>query len=210
MPNQDLLAYLAVFGGIALFTVVLTVLAVRMRRAADAEGLALRAAQVAEQCKDLLVGPDFLWSVWQKTTKVEKTGLLIRDAHDNVLCTITVPVVPLDGVLRHFELEGRRYEIRKVDLMSNRTCLREAGRDTVLLSADHYTLRIEFFKGDGERQMFVLPAASALKRYRSVMVGEQEIGKRIAGLEQDTSIGIITLPRGRHTILEQVFVLASF
>lgn len=209
MSNQELLAYLAVFGGIALFTVVLTVLAVRMRRAADAEGLALRAAQVAEQCKDLLVGPDFLWSVWQKTTSVEKTEMLIRDARDDVICTITVPAVPLDGVLQHFQLDGRRYEVRKVDLTSNRTCLREAGRDTVLLSADHYTFRTEFFKGDGEKEMFVLPAASALKRYRSVMVGEQEIGKRIAGPEQDTSIGIITLPRGRCSILEQVFVLGS-
>ena len=209
MGNQELTAYVAVFGGIALFAALLTVVALRVRRAADAESLAVRAAQVAAERRDLLIGPDFLWAVWHDTAKAAAMKILIRDARDKVVTTITVPSVPLEGVLRSFELDGRRYEIRKASLMSSRTCLREAGREPVLLSADHATFRTTFFRGNGSQELFTVPAASVLAPYRPVKVGEQEIGKLIIGLERLAHASILTLPKGRCSVLEEVFVLAS-
>lgn len=207
--NQAVMAYVAVFGGITLFTVLLTVITLRARRADDAESLALRAADVTAQLGDLLVGPDFLWAVWQDTAKAAAMTILVRSERDEVASTINVPAVPVDGVLRHFELDGKRYEIRKAGPLSNRTCLREAGHDTVLLSADHATFGTTFFEGNGARPLFTLPQVSVLKRYRPVKVGEQAIGKMIIGLDRSEGTRVLTLPAGRFSILEQVFVLAS-
>ncbi len=209
VENQAPMAYLAVFGGIASLTVLLTVFGLRVRRAADAEGFAMRAAQVAAQCKDLLVGPDFLWAVWQDTGKAAAMKVLVRNARDERVCTITVPSVPVDGVLKRFDLDGRCYEISKAGLMSNRTCLREAGRTAVLLSAVHGMLETIFFGGDAGRVIFVLPTTSVLTRFRPCMVGEQEIGKLIIGLEGSAYARVITMPEGRCSRLEQVFVLAG-
>jgi hypothetical protein len=209
MSNEELTAFVAVFCGIALFTTVLTVVAVRSRRAGDAESLALRASEVVTQTKDLLVGPGFLWAVWHDTAKVAEMKMLIRNHRDEVLSTVVVPTVVLDGVLKRFDLDGRQYEIRERGLMSNRTHLCEAGQDEVLLSAEHETFRTTFFLGDGTKALFSVPAASALKRFASIEAGGREIGKLIVGLRQDTATRILTLPDGRSSLLEQVFVLAS-
>lgn len=206
---QEIIAYVAVFGGIALFTAVLTWASLRMRREGDRERLALRAADITAQRGDLLVGPDFLWAVWQNTARAAEMAILVRSARDEGVSTISVPAVPLDGVLRHFELGGKRYEIRKAGPLSSRTCLREAGRDAVLLSADHATFGTTFFQGDGAMPLFTVPQVSVLKDYRPVKIGEQEIGKVIVGLEQVQWTRILSLPVGRFSTLEQVFVLAS-
>lgn len=209
MSNEEVTAFAAVFGGIALFTAVLTVVAVRVRRAHDAESLELRASEVAAQTKDLLVGPGFLWAVWHDTTKVAAMKMLIRNHRDEVVSTVVAPTVVLDGVLKRFDLDGRQYEIRKPSLMANRTHLCEAGRQEVLLSADHATFRTTFFQGDGTRPLFTVRATSVLKRFLPIEAGEREIGRLILGLRQDTTTRILTLPDGRSSILEQVFLLAS-
>jgi len=209
MAHPDVMVYLAVFGGIALFTVLLTAFALRVRRAGDAASLALRAKQVLSQCRGLLVGPDFFWTVWQDTAKAAAMTILVRDSSDAVVATITVPAVPLDGVLKTFELDGNRYEICKPALMSNRTYLREAGRTAVLLSADHEMLETTFFRGDGGQEMLALPMTTVLSRFRPCRVGGQEIGKLIVGVKQDSYARVITLPEGRCSRLEQVFVLAD-
>ncbi len=209
MSNEEVTAYVAVFGGIALFTTVLTVVAVRVRRAGDAESLALRASDVVTQTTDLLVGPGFLWAVWHDTAKAAEMKMLIRNHRDEAVSTVVAPTVVLDGVLKRFDLDGRHYEIRKPGLMTNRTHLCEAGREEVLLSAEHATFRTTFFQGDGTEALFTMPAGSALKRFLPIEAGEREIGRLIVGLRQDSTTRILTLPEGRSSILEQVFVLAS-
>jgi len=209
MSNEEVTAFAAVFGGIALFTAVLTVVAVRVRRAHDAESLDLRASEVAAQTRDLLVGPGFLWAVWHDTTKVAAMKMLIRNHRDEVVSTVVAPTVVLDGVLKRFDFDGRQYEIRKSGLMAKRTHLCEAGRQEVLLSADHATFRTTFFEGDGRKALFTVPAVSALKRSLPIEADEREIGKLIIGLRQDSTARILTLPDGRGAILEQVFVLAG-
>lgn len=209
MSNQELTAFVAVFGGIALFTTVLTLATLRMRRADDAASLALRASRVAAQTRHLRVGPDFLWAAWQNTADAAAMTLLIRDERDATVSTVIVPAVALDGVLRRFELDGKHYEIRSAGLMSNRSWLCETGRDAVLLSADHETLRTRFFEGDGGRSLFTVPMASVLKPFRPIEADGQEIGKLIVELPRNAAIKVITLPAGRWSRLEQVFVLAS-
>ncbi len=117
--------------------------------------------------------------------------------------------MPLDGVLEHFDLGGRRYESRKVGLLSNRNCLREAGHDEVLLSADHEPAPVTFFRGDGETELFVLPMRTVLHRYRPIEAGAAAIDKLITGLTGSAHASVLTLPPGHCTPLEQVFVLAS-
>jgi hypothetical protein len=133
------MVYLAVFGGIALFTALLTVVAVRVRRTGDAQSLALRASDVVAQTTDLLLGPGFLWAVWQKTADFSAMTMLIRNQRDEVVSTVVKPNVVLDNVLKRFDLDGTHYEIRKPRLMTNRTHLCVAGREEVLLSAEHKT-----------------------------------------------------------------------
>lgn len=209
MLNSPVAAFAAVFGGIALFTIVLTVWAVRVRRAADAWCHALRAAQVAAECHDLLLGPRFLWSLWQDTAKASYMTQLIRNDRDEIITTITRPAVPLDGVLKHFELDGRRYEICKLGLMSSRTGLREAGSEQVLLCAEHGMLRTTIFQGDGLTPMFVLPTVTVFARSMPIRVGKAEVGKVVTGLKKNAYVNVLTLPVGRCSTLEQVFVLAS-
>lgn len=209
MGNSNLMVYLAVFGGIALFALVLTVVALRIRRSGDAESRALRAAEVIDQCQGLLVGPEFLWAVWQDTDRAAAMTILIRDERDAVVSTVTVPTVPLEGVLRRFELDGRQYEIYKPGLMSKRLCLRESGRVAVLLSADHDMLQTRYFRGDGEKAMIVIPVASVLSRFLPCRVGQQEVGKLIIGLKQNSIARVLTLPKGQWSRLEQVFLLAN-
>lgn len=207
--NSNLMVYLAVFGGIALFALVLTVVALRIRRSGDAESRALRAAEVIDQCQGLLVGPEFLWAVWQDTDRAAAMTILIRDERDAVVSTVTVATVPLEGVLRRFELDGGQYEIYKPGLMSKRICLRESGRVAVLLSADHDMLQTRYFRGDGEKAMIVIPVASVLSRFLPCRVGQQEVGKLIIGLKQNSIARVLTLPKGQWSRLEQVFLLAN-
>jgi hypothetical protein len=47
----------ALVGGIALFALVLSVVAVGVRRASDAECLALQTRRILSKCEGLLVGP---------------------------------------------------------------------------------------------------------------------------------------------------------
>lgn len=209
MSTSDLVVCLAVLGGIAAFTLVLTVVAVRVRRAEEAQTLALRAEVVLAHCKKLLVGQDWLWTVWQNTTKASGVTLLVRDAHDKVVSTVTSVPMPLGGPIKHFEFDGKRYEIHKSALLSKRTLLREAGQATVLLSADHYALKTTYFRGDGAEELFTLHAASAFHRYAPIRVGKDEIGKLIIGLKHDSLTRVLTLPDGRCSQLEQLFVLAN-
>jgi hypothetical protein len=209
MSNDEMTAYVAVFGGIALFTALLTVVAVRVRRSNDADSLALRASDVVAQSKDLLLGPNFLWAVWHNTSEMAAMEMLIRNHRDEVLSTVVQPTVVLDGVLKRFDLAGKQYEIRKPGLMTNRTHLCEAGREEVLLSAEHATFKTTFFRGDGTDVLFTVSAGSALTRFRPVEAGDREIGKLILGLRQDSSTRILTLADDGHSLLEQLFVLAS-
>lgn len=209
MANDELTAYVAVIGGLVLFTAIMSVVAVRLRKTTDAAALALRAADVAAQTRELLAGPGFVWAVWHKTTGVAALEMLIRNHRDDVLTTVVTPTVVLDGVLKRFDLEGKQYEIRKPALMTNRTHLHEVGRDDVLLSAEHATFKTTFFQGDGAQLQFNVPSGSALSRFLPVESGDGEIGKLIVGLRQDSSVRILTLPAGRCSLLEQVFVLAS-
>lgn len=209
MSNQEIVSYVAVIGAILLLTVVLTVAAVRLRKASDAEAQALRAAQVVAECKDLLPGPDFLWLVWHDTARAAEMQALIRNAGDEVVSTLSVPAVPTDGVLRRFDLAGTHYEVRKPSLMSNRTCLHEVGRNAVLFSVEHRTTSTVFFNGDGEAELFTVPHVSAWQRYRPIAVGEEVLGKVIVGLKRNSHVRILALPRERISLLAQVLVLAS-
>ncbi len=209
MTQDELVAYVAVFGGIALFTVVLTLVAVRVRRAGDAESLARRASQVATEVRDLLIGPEFLWRVWHDTARAREMKMLIRNQRDEIVSTVTVPSLPLDGVLRRFELDGRHYEIRNPGLRSTSTWLCEAGGNEVLLSSKQGTFSITIFHGDRAKELFTLPTASALERFRRVEADGREIGRLIVGLDGDAAVCVLTLPQGRQSMLEQVFVLAS-
>jgi hypothetical protein len=93
--------------------------------------------------------------------------------------------------------------------MTSRTHLCEVGREDVLLSAEHATFKTTFFRGEGPDVLFAVPAGSVLTRFLPVEANGEEIGKLIMGLRQDSSTRILTLPDGRWSTLEQVFVLAS-
>jgi hypothetical protein len=206
--TSDLKATLAVFGAIALFTLLLTVATVRWRKSVDAESRALRSSHVSAQCGDLLHGTEFLWAVWQDTTRVASTTLLIRNARDEIVTTIAVPAAPLDGVLQRFDLDGKHYEVRKPSLNSSRIQLCETGDDAVLLSADHETLRVTFLQGDGDRERFMVPRVNPLKRFRPVKNADRECGKLIIGLKENTQVKVLTFDEP-PSLLEQVFVLAN-
>ena len=199
----------SVLGGIVLFTGLLTFVAIRSSRASDAASLAIKAENIRAECGALLVGPDFLWGVWQDTAKAAAMKFFIRDASDTEVTTVTKVAVPLDGVLQHFVLEGLRYEISKLSPMSKRTVLRKAGSDAVLLAADHYLNRTEFFRGDGENALCVVPQVSVLRRFRPIKLVDEEIGKVIVGLKGNWLAVVMTLPEGRYSELERVFVFAS-
>jgi hypothetical protein len=204
---SELTAYGIVFGGIALFTAALSVLAVWLRRSADAEALAMRAQQVVSEVGDLLVAPGFFWGVWHDTARAAAMTMLIRDAQDEVVCTVTSPALTADGVLRRFDLDGRRYEIRKAAKAWGRTCLVEVGQTAILLSAEHATLSTTLFRGGGAQSW--LRMGSAFGRYRPIEADDQPIGKLIVGLTGHAHAAVLTLPAGAASRPEQVFLLAS-
>jgi hypothetical protein len=209
MASAEAMWTVGVLGGIAVFTAALAVLAVKIRRAADAQRLALRAADVAAECRGLLPGPDFLWGVWQKTDAAAAMTLLVRDSRDRTIASVDKPNVAIDGVLLRFELDGRRWEARRSGLLTTRTELFEVGHTTPLLAARHETLRTRFFRDGGGTPMFVLPVVSVFHRYRPVRVGDAEIGRLVVGLKRHDGVGVLSLPAGTCTTLEQVFVLAQ-
>jgi len=206
MTNQEMLACLAVLGGLALFTGLLSVWAVRTRRAEDAATRTLRASDVVAECGDLLLGPDFVWGVWQDTD-TNTMRQLLRDSKDETLGMVSKPAVSLDGVLKRFDLAGRQYEIRKPTLMSNRTCLHEVGDDTVLYSAEHRTSATLFFAGDGETELFTVAKVPVWRRFGPIAHDGHEIGKLIIGLKRHHYVSILSLPRERYPLLAQVMVL---
>jgi len=192
------------------FTVVLAVVGVRIRRTSDAEVTALRAAEVAALCQDQLLGPDFLWSVWNDTASAGAMKQLVRNAHDQTVSNITKPALPLDGVLKRFELAGKHYEIVNNNQgLASRSCLREVGQDTVLLSTDTSMTGTTFFRGDGEQELFYVPQLMlSTAGFRPVLVDGNAVGKLIVGLSNSLT-RLLTLPKGRYSELEQVFLLAN-
>ncbi len=209
MSSEDLITIVAVLGGIILFTVVLTVGAVRSRRKSDAESFALRASDVVAQTKGLLAGPDFLWAVWHKTTDVAALQMQIRNQRDDVLGTVIKPTVVLDGVLKRFDFDGKQYEVRKPGVMTNRTHLSEAGRDEVLLSAEHNTFSTRFFRGKETEVLCIVRSGSVFTRFLPIESEDREIGKMIVGVRQDSTVRILSVPDNRLSRLEQVFVLVK-
>ena len=84
----------------------------RVRRAGDAQRLALRASDVVAKPADLLVAPGSRRRAWQNTTAMAAMTLLIRNHRDEVVSTVVKPSVVLDGVLMRFALDGTPYENR--------------------------------------------------------------------------------------------------
>lgn len=207
--NSDLLITLAILAGIALFTALFSWLVVRTTRRDDAQALALTSADIRERCKHLLESPDFLWALWQGRANVSKMKLLVRSSRDELLTTVAAPTIPLDGVLKRFEFEGKQYEIFKPALMTIRTCLREAGHDQVLYTAEHATLRTTFYQGECERELCVIPTVSVFARYAELRTESGVVGKMIMGLRENVYVNVLTLHDNGFSMLEKIFLLAG-
>ena len=113
-------------------------------------------------------------------------------------------------MLKRFDLAGKHYEVvNSNELLSSRSCLREVGQDTVLLSTDTSMTGTTFFRGDGEQELFHVPQLMmSASDYRPVMVEGNTVGKLFVGLSNSLT-RLLTLPKGRYSELEQVFLLAS-
>ena len=208
MSEDESFWYVVIFGGIALFTVLTTLVAVGLRRAGDADTRSLRASEVTAEHQDLLVAPDPLWAAWTDTASARSMTLTIRDVNDALVGTVTVPGLVVDGVVRRLDFDGRRYELRRATLTSNWTLLYEQGTTTPLLSAQHTALLTRLCSGDGAAERLRIPVASVFQRFRRVEAGDKEVGKLIFGISGHSDVTILTLPPGTSTLLERVFLMA--
>lgn len=190
-------------------TGLLTFVAVKSNRAIATASPAIKAERLQAECRGLLVGPDFLWGVWQDTTKAAAMKFLSADARKTVVTIITGVAVSLDSVLQHIVLEGLHYEISKLGAMSKRTILRQAGSDEVLLAAVYHANHTEFFHSDGKNPLCVVPKVSVLRRFSPIKLADEEISNLIIGLKGNSLAVVTMLPEGRYCALERVFAFVS-
>lgn len=182
---------------------------VGVRRRAEANGLSLKAAEVALAARDSLLGPTFIWGTWQDLLSARQFQLHIRDEHNRPLTIITKFQIPKAGVLRSFDWQGATLECVKEGMWSNRTFLRDAASGHILLSCRHGHRRDVIYRGDSDHEICRLAYGSILKPYRPILIEGQKIGRIGNVQELDAHIRFISVRGNRLSALEQLFVMAS-
>jgi hypothetical protein len=125
-------ADLILYGTLATLLVVVVLMSlwgIRSRAALEDEGLTLTAAGVQQRVGSQLLGPGFVWGVWQKLLSSTELRLVLRDETDALVTEVAFFHVPLDGVRHRFTWMAARSSA------SARACVPAAAFSWTLLPA---------------------------------------------------------------------------
>ena len=201
-----------IYGTLAVVGLIVLVMAVagwRLTRRQEKEMRELDAARVLEEYGAMLLGPQFLWAVWQGRLRVSEKQLLVRDQKNQVPTVIHYPSVPTDEVLKFFDFEGEQYHVCRASLLSVRMLLRKKGDDRVLLSSRHFTFRQLIYKGDTEEVLLTLPGSTVFSKFKRVVPDGQDVA-RIISMEKFDSYSLpLSATDNSLTTLEKLFILAT-
>ena len=169
-----------IYGTLITLTVVVTLMsrwALRNARASEATAKTWTAEQVQRLAAPLLLDGPWIWGCWFGRAGISGLSLDLQTAQGQALCRIESPTLPRQGVRRHFELEGQRYECVSAGAFSSRSLLRVAGSGQVVLRGHHGLLRTRIERESGGEPVCELRLRSVFHRYSPLMRGEEEVGR---------------------------------
>lgn len=202
-------ADLILYGTLATLLVVVVLMSlwgIRSRAALEDEGLTLTAAGVRQRVGSQLLGPGFVWGVWQKLLSSTELRLVLRDETDALVTEVAFFHVPLDGVRHRFTWDGREILGIGAGVRSGRSLLLDAASGAVLLSSDNGTFRVTVYRGDSDDAMFTIRRGFVGGKPTRIEENDKETGVLLS-LDQTSSYPpVLTMSHRDFPVLAQVFV----
>lgn len=201
---------IVIFSTFAVLAVVVGVgswWAFRLARQAERESRALTAEQlrIAVQARKL-PGP-LMWGVWLGVNSISERRLILRDVTGTLVTEIHYVPLPLEGVIRHFAFEGKRYEYIKEAPFSGRMWLREASSGEVVLSCRHGVWYRTIFCGTSDTEIVRVHNPNVFSEIGKLTHKGEKIGQ--LSYERKLHARVLSLQRPSLTLLEQCFVMLS-
>jgi len=180
---------------------------IRLARRTEQESRALTIEQLRIVAKGRLLPGPLMWGVWQGVSSIHEKRLVLRDTTGAVVTEIHYVLVPPDGVIRHFEFEGERYEYVKEAPVSGRMWLRKASSGKIVLSCWHGVRHRTIFLGDSDIQIAQVHNPNLLTEIGKLTHNGEKIGQ--LSYERKCHARVLSLQGPSLSTLEQCFVMLS-
>jgi hypothetical protein len=191
---------------VSVLVVMMAVWGIRSRAELEEEGLELNAAEVRKRLGGQLLGPRFMWGVWQKLLSATELRLLLHDETGALVTEVTYFHIPLNGVLQSFTLDGRELQCVKAGVLSGRSVLRDAVTREVLLSCDSGTFRNTIYRGDSNEVVFTIKQGFVWGKSTTIVQNNKDAGLLLSLDETTRYPPVLTMTNPGLPLQAEIFV----
>jgi hypothetical protein len=199
-----------IYGTLITVVIVIALIAwwgIRSAHEAEAAATSLTAEKLRTIARSRLLPGPLSWGAWRDVNTVNQKRMEITDANDARITTVYFPPLPVSGVMEHFELDGKRYEIVNEGIVSGRVWLREAGTGDVVLSCTHHVGRITIYRGKTDIEVVRIHSPGLISEISKMMRGDEKIGHLF--YDRTCHVRVISLQRPSLSVLEQCFAMIA-
>ena len=206
MNERDILV-LGVLIVLALLLGALSWWGIGLSRQAEAESQSLTVEQLRLSASSRWLPGPMMWGVWLGLTTIKDKRLILRDASGTLVTEVVYHLLPLEGVIRHFDLDGERYEYVKEAPLSGRMWLRAASSGSIVLSC-HYGVRFRtVFWGTSDTEIVRVHNPNLFSEIGALTHNGEKIGQ--LSYERKYHARVLSLQRPSLSTLEQCFVMLT-
>ncbi len=206
MSDTDLAVYGALIF-IALCVGALSWWGIRLARQADAQSQALTVEQLRLSDPSRWLPGPMMWGVWLGLTTIQDKRLILRDASGAWVTEVIYHPLPVEGVIRYFELDGERYEYVKEAPLSGRMWLRAASSGNIVLSCEDGLRFRTVFHANSEHEIVRVHNPNLFSEIGALTVHGEKIGQ--LSYERQYHARVLSLQRTSLSRLEQCFVMLT-
>lgn len=181
--------------------------AVRLARQTERESGALTVDQLRGAARSRLLPGPLMWGVWLGVNSISGKRLVLRDASGALVTEVHYNLLPIDGVIRHFELDGERYEYVKERELSGRMWLRAASSGRIVLSCDDGVRYRSIFLGTSDTEIVRIHNPNLFSEIGALTQGGERAGQLF--YERKCHARVLSLLRPSLEPLAQCFVMLT-
>ena len=206
MTDTDYIIYGSLIG-ILVFVGLLSWYGVKINKQTEAESSAVTFEKLRATVGSRVLPGPLIWGSWYGVNAINQLRLEVKDRNNKVVTVIWFPAIPADGVLEHFELDGKRYERVNEGLMSGRVWLRDASTGEIVLSAEHSTFEARIYRGKTDQLLVHIHRKGFFSELGALTRGDEKLGHHF--YERRCYASVISLHRPSLSVLEQCFTMLS-
>jgi hypothetical protein len=206
MTDPDLVIYGALIL-IALFVGALSWWAIGLARRTEAQSQALTVEQLRLSAPERWLQGPMMWGVWFGLTTFDDKRLVLRDASGAWVTEVIYHALPVEGVIRYFDLDGERYEYVKEAPILGRMWLREASSGKIVLSCDHTVRYRAIYRGTSDSEIVRLHNPNLFTEIGALTLNGEKMGQ--LSFERRFQARVLSLQQSSLSRLEQCFVMLT-